>query len=882
MSLSHPMRLMYYLPALLALGVAYMALGWLARWLAIPPGFAMAIFPPAGLALGAALCFGWRILPGIGLGSLLLNLSISSNFQISSENLLLSLCIACGAMLQAGLSAGLMRRFHSYPSALDNNRSILLFMSLAVLGCCINATCGITALWLFGKINQTELLRNLLTWWFGDALGVLTITPVFLTLFGQPQAIWRARRFNLLTPLLATLLMVVLSYALVREWEQKRMQTEFQDRAQRLVTSLQARLDYFIDLQKSVVSLFGAVSEVSPQQFNHFVAQPISNYAALQVIAWAPHLPHARRAEFESKLEGGRSLQSLDPATLSVRLREEQDEYFPVQYAAPLLDNTNLPGLDLSAHAQLRQAIADARNVGLPNAVIANSVLPGHPGQIYACLISPVFDSKTVGMSVAERRRAIQGVVLSILQLSEVLEHILGEHDRQAILVRFGDASRQGHLQVFYDSIIREPDNRAQSQEFSLDMGGRELRIQIKPTRAYQERQQAWVSWGTLVGGMLFASIVGMYLLIVSGRSWSIESLVQQRTMDLHASEQRLHLVLDYAVDGILSVDTHGRIQLANRGICRMLGFSADALQQQNFSSLFFPEGRSISLFELALKKHPTEVMGRRYDNVRVALELSVARVSESEEALFIVIVHDLSERKRVEQLKADFVSAVSHELRTPLTSIRGSLGLLCGGVGGQLPDQAAKLLRLANDNAERLALLINDLLDFEKLEYGGLQFLREKNDLRDILQQAIENNLGFAQKFNVHLQLEQLPAAPVTVLLDRSRMLQVMGNLLSNAIKFSPANGKVEIGLIMKEGSVSVFVQDHGDGISDSYKERVFEKFSQADSSVTRKYAGTGLGLSLTKMMVEKMDGEIGFDSIEGQGATFYVTLPTVAAERE
>jgi signal transduction histidine kinase len=223
-------------------------------------------------------------------------------------------------------------------------------------------------------------------------------------------------------------------------------------------------------------------------------------------------------------------------------------------------------------------------------------------------------------------------------------------------------------------------------------------------------------------------------------------------------------------------------------------------------------------------------------------------------------------------------VSVVSHELRTPLTSIRGALGLMAGGVVGIIPDSAKKLVQLAYDNAERLSVLINDILDFEKLEYGGLLFTMENHNLWEMVREALEMNQGYAEKFGITCVLCTETDPGISVQVDRSRLLQVLSNLMSNAIKFSRAQGTVTLKLDLADDWVTVWVIDHGIGISARFRSQIFDKFSQEDGSVQRKYAGTGLGLSLAKSMIEKMHGRIGFESLEGHGASFYIALPIAA----
>jgi signal transduction histidine kinase len=221
----------------------------------------------------------------------------------------------------------------------------------------------------------------------------------------------------------------------------------------------------------------------------------------------------------------------------------------------------------------------------------------------------------------------------------------------------------------------------------------------------------------------------------------------------------------------------------------------------------------------------------------------------------------------------------VSHELRTPLTSVLGALSLINrGGVGTQ-PEVLAQLLGIAESNAQRLLLLINDLLDVDKMEAWHLSLRCKPADLAPLLARSQEENRGYAERFQVSLQLlpEVAPGAWASV--DEDRFAQVMNNLLSNAIKFSPPGGAVEVGLRQEPDWLEIFVRDHGSGIPADFQPLLFRKFSQADSSDTRRQRGTGLGLYLTRMLVERMRGELRFETAEGQGTTFFVRLPRVSA---
>jgi PAS domain S-box-containing protein len=240
----------------------------------------------------------------------------------------------------------------------------------------------------------------------------------------------------------------------------------------------------------------------------------------------------------------------------------------------------------------------------------------------------------------------------------------------------------------------------------------------------------------------------------------------------------------------------------------------------------------------------------------------------------FFSLGTDITELKRIDRMKTEFISTVSHELRTPLTSIRGSLGLIAGGVAGEAPEAVKNLVGIAKNNCERLIRLINDILDSEKIESGKMSLDLQVVDIKQLVQQALAANEGFAGQHRVTLLL-RAPDEPLQVCIDSDRLTQVVTNLLSNAVKFSPPERAVEVRVSRVAQQVRVEVADHGPGIPEEFRGRIFQKFSQADSSDSRQKGGTGLGLNISRALIEKMGGQIGFSSEAGAGATFFFELP-------
>lgn len=240
----------------------------------------------------------------------------------------------------------------------------------------------------------------------------------------------------------------------------------------------------------------------------------------------------------------------------------------------------------------------------------------------------------------------------------------------------------------------------------------------------------------------------------------------------------------------------------------------------------------------------------------------------------YVAIFRDVSEQRAMLRVKDEFISTVSHELRTPLTSLLGSVGLVASGALGDLSGQASDLMKIARDNGDRLLELINDLLDIEQIASGKMSYQMEVLSLLSVMENAITAHEGYANQFDVSIDLIDRCNGE-SIYADRTRILQVMANLLSNATKYSPKGEVVELSAEIMGEFVRISVTDKGPGIPEEYRAQIFEKFTQADSSDTRRVGGTGLGLAICRAIVEHHQGEINFESEVGVGTTFQVTLP-------
>lgn len=353
----------------------------------------------------------------------------------------------------------------------------------------------------------------------------------------------------------------------------------------------------------------------------------------------------------------------------------------------------------------------------------------------------------------------------------------------------------------------------------------------------------------------------------------------------LSSSEMRISSILNTISDCIITTNSSGVISSCNKMTEKIFGYSQGDLLGCNIKSLIeaidFSNYREDMFNEQQLIKDVVPMDGKyvieglKNDESKVPIEVSYSEIEVEGQRVMTFVINDITQRKYVEKMKDEFISVVSHELRTPLTSIKGAVGLVASSVLGEMPEKAQDLLKIANNNCTRLAVLINDILDLEKIKAGKMKFDFKEYDIVAIVQESLESSAEYAKQYDVKYKIIN-PVDNAIVNVDKNRLMQVLFNLLSNAAKFSHPDSDVKVGIKkMNNKMIRISVKDTGVGIPDEFKPQIYESFSQADSSDTRKKGGTGLGLNITKELVNAMGGTISFESKLNKGTNFYVDLP-------
>ena len=693
--------------------------------------------------------------------------------------------------------------------------------------------------------------------------------------------------------LVATFGLTVVLFVYASRREDEAVHRVFEDRAQTLASAVRVSCESHLEVLFGLQSLFSSFRAIGEEEFDRFVTPALHRHPGIRGLSWNPRVTAAGRERFEA--ETGSPIIQLDAQGRLVPA-VSQPEYVVVRYIAPTEHRKTLGSLDVSSEPVRREALSRARDTGQV-AATGRILLASEPSATAAVLVfAPVYGVGETPANPAERRQEIRGYVTGAFRLGELVEIAVQDLPRDGVAVALFDLRDPGKPGLLYADArwpnrVAEPHGPREQPE-PFDLGGRRWEVRVAATDDFLETYQTRRAWLVLLGGCLFTGLLGAFLFMITSRTTRIEELVVRRTAELQTelqerqraegevrvSEARNRALLEHMIAGMVAFDGRSRIESVNPAAERILGYPEQELVGRSVTVLaaetlaspveaFLRQAHRDSIGRL------TEWWARRKDGKLIQVEVALFKFMTPEGPRYAANFQDISERREVDRLKSEFVSTVSHELRTPLTSIRGSLGLLAGGAVGDLPPHLRELIRLAERNVVRLTALINDILDFERLDSGRVQLQRAEMDLQPLFEQSLEAVHPMADEQRVALVCTSVA---VRLLVDADRIVQVLINLLSNAVKFSPPGREVRLWSEETGGGwVRIFVQDQGPGVPEGYQQRIFERFARVETADHRDKGGTGLGLAICKMIVEQHGGRIGVDSTPGDGSTFWFDLP-------
>ncbi|MYM85357.1 EAL domain-containing protein [Duganella sp. FT50W] len=712
----------------LALWAVYFGTGRLSLLLAMPPGYASAIFLPAGIALAACVVGGARLLPAVALGSLSVNLAYvwATPAGVTQHALLGACAPAVGATLQAWVGSTLFRRY--IDQAIGSGRDVVRFILLAGGVTVVSSSVSLTGMRGLGLLPNDTLAADWLAWWMGDTIGILLAAPLTWIAIGRPRPLWARRHTLVGLPLLLSAGAFIAIYLQADRWENSQQLQTFRLKAQQTGDLLQAQ---FSEHERFIYAMAKALNTprraLDANDFGNLAHGYLDQRPELLSMAWLTPVAGDERAAFEAwaRQHGAAdySIRERTPAGTYV-VAGQRERYFAATFAEPSTSRAYL-GLDYLHDPQRRAALQRAIQSGQPTATAPLQILPGRakPGLL---LLQTVYPPDN-------HRQAIGSLMIS-MQFDGVLNQALKRAEFPYFIVRFEDTDDDGPRRVVQDTLGRAvvPGDFQRQLHF----GGRIYELTLAPTPAYLQQQRGWQSWTVLTCGLLLTGLLGTLMMLISGERDRIQAQVKDATSRLRQREARLQAILNKAADAILTVDSGGVLMSANAAAGRLFGYAPEKMVTLPLDRLIpVGIGEAAGLDAAGLLRmiacgvtHGYELPGWRSDGSAFPLAMSVSEVELPDEHLFVAILHDLTEQQQAQQR----IHRLAHH--DTLTGLANRLSLNL---------RLEQLLAQTRRNGGMAAVLFIDLDHFKKIndthghETGDLLLVAVSQRLQELLREV-------------------------------------------------------------------------------------------------------------------------------------------------
>jgi len=691
----------------------------------------------------------------------------------------------------------------------------------------------------------------------------------------------RYTHVSLPVTLLLTLLATTIAWHAAENALEASTRAHFEFRVTEITDAIRGRITDYAQVLRGGVALHAASESVEWYEWRAYVdtLRLENTYPGIQGIGIVHRVAHAHAGAFVTAMRRHSTAFGITPPG-------ERPEYFAVRYIEPMNErNLRALGYDMYTEPVRRAAMERARDSG--EAAVSGKVTlvqEGPTGTQPGFLVYlPLYANGAETGTQAQRQRALTGYVYAAFRMADLMRGLLGGVPDLRVEIFDGhEVSDEGRL---YDSARDTARDEASfvtvSRVVVADHVWTVRTSALPALMASVDRTRPRV---VLASGIAISLLVTALVWTLATTRARALRLAARMTRDLHQSREQLTMALEGSKLALFDWHvTEGTVALSESWNVMRGGPAQPTLTTiDRLEGTVHPEDAPRLRHHLAqvlrgaVPYYEIEHRVRTYDG-RWKWIVSRAKVTERDEngrAVRLTGTNaDITEKKVVEEMKDEFVATVSHELRTPLTSIIGGLALIKED-SATLPEETRVLLDLAYENAERLAALVNDILDIEKLEAGRIALEPKALELPALLRHALRVNAPYAERYGTRFELAE-PVPPVRIWADEARVLQVLTNLLSNAARFSPADAPVTVRASEREGRTRVEIADRGPGVPDEFRSRIFTRFAQAHTGGNAPHGGTGLGLAISKAIVEASGGAIGFESAPGAGATFWFELP-------
>ena len=513
--------------------VLYAATGWLSLQICIPPDYISLMFLPAGVALGMALTRGHWALPGVALGSLVVQWLAAQQAGLVGGLSWTLLVSPLGAALQAGLGAWLARRWVGYPDPVETpQRVMLLLLGVGPLSTLINASLSVPVLVLSGLIPTGEAVFSWWTWWLGDAVGAVLGLPLLLVFLGQPAAAWRTRRLSVAIPLLLAMLVVGAVVFETKNWEDQRIRSQLSQYAHELGGLLQRRLDAQNDSVQAIARVM-QISRTAPEitqaeaqtDFSITVRHWLDRYGGTQNFGWSPLIPRSGRAAYEA---GRWPIKGRSP-TGDTFTAAQRDSYLPITLIEPLSSNAQALGLDVAVLPATADSVAGTRTTGQPRVSEGIRLVQEVGEQRGVVMYQAVFQPHST---------VLKGVVSAVFRMDDVLQALgttgSGVSPESCLL---DPQAAAGNRRLAGPSGCDAPDwaQVPMSVQLPVQFGGRDWLLLVRANAGFLNQARDLSAWAMVGLSLLCVGLLGAFLLVITGQTRRTQALVEQRTLELAA-----------------------------------------------------------------------------------------------------------------------------------------------------------------------------------------------------------------------------------------------------------------------------------------------------------------------------------------------------------
>ncbi|WP_333874838.1 PAS domain S-box protein [Methylobacter sp.] len=571
----------------LLLSAIYFLLGIAGLKLAIAPGYATAVFPAAGLAFAAILYEGSRLLPGVWLGSVGINLWVAANHSgLSSESLLTAAIIAAGSTLQAWVAASLVRhRLKDSWRNLDNDRDIILLLFFAgPLACLVSATWANTVLILFHVISSSELFFNWWNWWIGDTIGVLLFAPLTLMVLQRKNPLWKSRFKSVAIPSLIVTAGIIAAFVYVSNIEALRLKQHIAERGLSLSNQLQSTLLSYGEILASVDNLIQTYPNLGLSEFERFSRQSFEHHPDLQALSWNLVLKGEAREKLETDLGkelhiNGLKITQRDSSGKLIPA-DYRDEYVVVRYITPLDKNRDAIAYDIASDTVRYDAIKAAARTGKPSATAPIRLVQEHSPGKGVLLLHPVYLDQR---AAHHPNISPYGFAVGVFHVEDMLKQLFAKGLPKDLALTIEDkGTSAGNGLLYRSDQVSHPQLSMFAWEDEVPFNGRFWLISLSPTPEYMASNRSLQAWMVLAGGLILASLLQAFLLAITGRTSVIRRRVQEQTKTLQRESEKNRALLWNASDGIHILDFDGNVIEASDSFCTMLGYRRDEVIGMN------------------------------------------------------------------------------------------------------------------------------------------------------------------------------------------------------------------------------------------------------------------------------------------------------------